>query len=112
NGKRVYHRQYLPEAAQARYETARLSCHRPDKFASVQVFLAWYVQRAKQDKWSPDASIGYAKRHKLFTPEELVCASTLYQYIDDQRLEIRNIRKLQEQVSQSLRTIPEQAVIK
>lgn len=95
NGKRVYHRQYLPEAAQARYETARLSCHRPDKFASVQVFLAWYVQRAKQDKWSPDASIGYAKRHKLFTPEELVCASTLYQYIDDQRLEIRNIDLLE-----------------
>ncbi|WP_156647308.1 helix-turn-helix domain-containing protein, partial [Lacticaseibacillus manihotivorans] len=38
NRKRVYHRQYLPEAAQARYETARLSCHHPDKFASVQVF--------------------------------------------------------------------------
>ena len=34
NGKCVYHRQYLPEAAQARYETARLSCHRPDKFAA------------------------------------------------------------------------------
>lgn len=29
NGKLIYHTEYSPEAAQTRYETARLNCHRP-----------------------------------------------------------------------------------
>ncbi len=30
------------------------------------------------DKWSPDAVVGFAKRHNLFSPEEMVCTKTLY----------------------------------
>lgn len=91
NGKLIYHTEYSPEAAQTRYETARLNCHRPDKFAATSHFLAWYVNQAKTEHWSPDAAVGAARRAKLFTPEEMVCTTTLYRYIDDQRLEIRNI---------------------
>lgn len=72
-------------------DITRLNCHRPNKFAATSHFLAWYVNQAKTEHWSPDAAVGAARRAKLFTPEEMVCTTTLYRYIDDQRLEIRNI---------------------
>lgn len=77
NGKLIYHTEYSPEAAQTRYETARLNCHRPDKFAATSHFLAWYVNQAKTEHWSPDAAVGAARRAKLFTPEEMVCTTAL-----------------------------------
>ena len=38
---------------------------------------------------SPDSVVGYAKKHKLF--EETVCTKTLYNYIDNGLIKVKNI---------------------
>ncbi|MBO2723450.1 IS30 family transposase [Lactiplantibacillus plantarum] len=95
NGKFKYRHEYCPEAAQARYETNRQRCHRPLKLASVGDFIAYFTERFKVDGWSPDATVGYALKEKLYAPAEMVCTSTLYNYIELQLLEIRNIDLLE-----------------
>lgn len=95
NGKKVYRHEYSAEAALRSYEVARQCCHRHLKCLTVTAFLAWFVEQFKQHAWSPDAAVGYAKRPGLYATEEMVTASTLYNYIDDQRLEIRNIDLLE-----------------
>ena len=34
--------------------------------------------QVREHKWSLDACVGYAKRHNLFSAEEMVCTHTLY----------------------------------
>uniref|UniRef100_UPI0031331B9B IS30 family transposase n=1 Tax=Levilactobacillus sp. HBUAS70063 TaxID=3109359 RepID=UPI0031331B9B len=91
NGKRKFTTKYFPEAAQARYEACRKSCHRPSKFGQVKDFLAYFINHFRTDKWSPDAAVGRARYLKKFQADEMVCTKTLYRYIDEQRLEVRNI---------------------
>ena len=45
----------------------------------------------RDESWSPDVVVGYAQLHRLFKREEMVCAKTLYRYIDRILLKIRNI---------------------
>ena len=35
----------------------------------------------RQCNWSIDACVGYARKHNLFPPSEMVCAKTLYNEI-------------------------------
>ena len=41
--------------------------------------------------WSLDASVGYAKENNLFSPDEMVCTKTLYNYVYLGILPIKNI---------------------
>lgn len=36
------------------------------------------VERVRLECWSLDACVGYAKLHKLFTPDQIPCTKTLY----------------------------------
>jgi hypothetical protein len=36
------------------------------------------MEQVKEHKWSLDACVGYARLHKLFSAEEMVCTHTLY----------------------------------
>lgn len=91
NGQLHYSHQYQPEYAQNRYERKRKSCHRKEKFSQVRDFLAFFLDVFKRLDYSPDAAVGLVRQKQLFTPEEMVCTTTLYRYIDAQRLPIRNI---------------------
>lgn len=91
NGQRVYRYEYNHDSAQDRYERERLKCHRHRKLSDVGDFLAYTVSQFKTKHWSLDAIVGRAKSRNLFRPEEMVCTTTLYNYIDDQLLEIKNI---------------------
>ncbi|WP_100077702.1 IS30 family transposase, partial [Loigolactobacillus backii] len=95
NGQRQYHREYSPEAAQAKYEANRMSCHRPLKLAGVADFINYFTAHLHQDGWSPDAAVGRAKLEGLYQPEEMVSTKTLYHYIDAQLLEVRNLDLLE-----------------
>ena len=55
------------------------------------LFRSYFTQHFKKDGWAPDVAVGRAKREGLYQPDEMVCTATLYNYIDDQLLEIRNI---------------------
>ncbi|OJG20106.1 integrase [Enterococcus canis] len=45
----------------------------------------------KTKGFSPDAAVGFVRQNGLFAPHERISTTTLYRYIDEQRLEIRNI---------------------
>ncbi|AWI39925.1 IS30 family transposase [Lactiplantibacillus plantarum] len=95
NGRLQYYREYAPYAASARYQRCRTKCHRPHKLTQVADFIAYFIECFKRDHWSPDAVVGRAKRQHLYRPNEMVCTATLYNYIDAQLLEIRNINLLE-----------------
>lgn len=98
NGTSHYYKKYAPDYSQNRYLEKRASCHRPSKFHQVKAFIAHFVTMFRASGYSPDATVGAAKLNGLFLPEEMVCTTTLYRYIDSQLLEVRNI-DLESQVS-------------
>lgn len=53
-------------------------------------FLTFAENKILVDKWSPDATYGYAKLHQLFEGS-IVCSKTLYHYIEQSYLNVRNI---------------------
>lgn len=91
NGIKHTYVTYNPEYAQNRYETKRQKCHRPSKFNQVKAFLAYFVEKFQTVGFAPDVAVGVAKSTGLFHSSEMVSTTTLYKYIDEQRLEIRNI---------------------
>lgn len=91
NGK-VHHLEcYYPDTAHQKYVQKRKACHRPSKFTQAKAFLSYFVKQFRTHGWAPDTVVGRSKAEKLFLDDEMVCTTTLYKYIDDQRLEIRNI---------------------
>lgn len=95
NGKLRYYRVYSPETAQIRYQDNRQLSHRPRKLEKVQDFIAYFTTHFREDGWSPDAAVGRAKTAGLYLPDEMVCTATLYNYIEAQLLEVRNIDLLE-----------------
>ena len=91
NGKSHYISKYNAEYAQNRYTLKRRNCHRKEKFPQVRAFLAYFIEQFKTSGFSPDAVVGHVHRQLLFSSDEMVCTTTLYKYIDAQRLEVRNI---------------------
>lgn len=103
NGIKHSYTKYDPEYAQGRYETKRKDCHRPSKFPQVKAFLAYFVTMFKSADYAPNIAVGTAKLDQMFLPEEMVCTTTLYKYIDAQLLDVRNI-DLDCQVSRKVHT--------
>nr|WP_270235947.1 MULTISPECIES: IS30 family transposase [Lacticaseibacillus] len=57
--------------------------------------MAYFTTHFREDGWSPDAAVGRAKAEGLYLPDEMVCTATLYNYIEAQLLEVRNIDLLE-----------------
>ncbi|MGI6692891.1 MAG: IS30 family transposase [Limnochordia bacterium] len=87
----VAHQRYYPETGQAVYEKNRANCKRQLRIGQVTEFLNWAEDKMRDESWSPDVVVGYAQLHRLFKKEAMVCAKTLYSYIDRNLLKIRNI---------------------
>lgn len=81
---------YFPETGQAVYEKNRSACGKKLKVLKVEPFLQYAEKKILEEKWSPDAVVG-AARKKGFSSDEMVCTKTLYKYIDQQLLNVRNI---------------------
>ncbi len=95
NGKLHYYSVYSPETAQIRCQENRQRCRRPLKLSKVQDFITYFTSHFQEDSWSPDAAVGRARAEGLYLPDEMVCTATLYNYIDAQLLEVRNIDLLE-----------------
>lgn len=63
------------------YQTHRANSHKPHRICKCSAFIQWVVNKVRQEKWSLDASVGYARKHKLFLPAEMVSTKTLYNEI-------------------------------
>lgn len=81
---------YFPDTVQLRYEENRKACGAKLKLDQAIAFLTFAENKILIDKWSPDATCGYAKLHQLFEGT-IVCSKTLYNYIEQGYLNVRNI---------------------
>ena len=87
---RTYYEDYFPDTAQLRYEENRKACGAKIKLDKAIDFLTFAETKILIDKWSPDSICGYAKLHQLFEGT-IVCSKTLYNYIEQGYLNVRNI---------------------
>ena len=63
------------------YQTHRANSHKPHCICKCSAFVQWVVNKVRQEKWSLDACVGYARKHELFLPTEMVSTKTLYNEI-------------------------------
>lgn len=91
NKKQVYTQSYFAETGQAIYDTNRKASRKPYKLYKVKDFLEFATKKIKEDRWSPDTVVGYARVQTLFDRDTSVCTNTLYRYIDEGILDITNM---------------------
>ena len=69
---------YSAKRGEAVYRANRKRSKRHHKIAHCGRFIAWVVEKVRREKWSLDACVGYARLHKLFPKDQMVCTHTLY----------------------------------
>ncbi|SDF88578.1 IS30 family transposase [Sporolituus thermophilus] len=82
---------YYPETGQAVYEKNRSACVKQFKVAEAAEFLEFAETKMLEEKWSPDAIVGYCRQCQEWQQQVIVSTKTLYNYIDQGLLRIRNI---------------------
>ena len=82
---------YFPETGQAVYEKHRSQCGAKSKVAQVEDFLKFSEHKILKEKWSPDAVVGSCRKDPKWQNAPIVCTKTLYNYIDQGLLKVRNI---------------------
>ncbi|MCQ4689557.1 IS30 family transposase [Clostridium sp. SL.3.18] len=78
NGNRGRFPEYSARRGQQNYEINRSRCHKAHKLEHAAPFVDWVVKQVKNYRWSLDVCVGYARKHKLFPKEQIVCTRTLY----------------------------------
>lgn len=84
---------YFADAGQRRYEQNRLHCGRKYRLTECSDFVKFAEEKILKEKWSPDGVVAEAKRKSLF--KNIVSTVTLYKWIDNRFLKIKNIDLLQ-----------------
>ena len=69
---------YSASRGKAAYQANRKNSRKPHKIHRCQRFLRWVLKQMREQHWSIDACVGYARRHKLFSASEMLCTKTLY----------------------------------
>lgn len=69
---------YSPKRGHAVYKANRQRSHRHRKLDRCERFLKWIVTQFREQDWSLDSCVGYAKRQGLFPEDTMVCTKTLY----------------------------------
>lgn len=82
-------RKYFWDAGQRVYEAHRQNSRPPLKLGKAYAFVSYAETQMLEEKLAPDTICGAARRSGQF--EETVCAKTLYNYIDQHLLKVRNI---------------------
>lgn len=83
------HTRYYGDAGQRVYEEHRRNSRPPLKLVQAYEFVAYAEQQMPEEKRGPETICGEARRSGKF--KVMVCAKTLYNYIDQQLLKVRNI---------------------
>ena len=69
---------YSARRGEAAYKANRKRSRKPHRICHCTRFIRWIMEQVKEHKWSLDACVGYARLHRLFSAEEMVCTHTLY----------------------------------
>lgn len=83
------YKKYFADTGQRIYEEHRKNSRNSLKLVKAAEFVKYAEQEILMKKLSPDAVCGYAAAKNLF--KETVCTRTLYNYIDQCLLKVRNI---------------------
>lgn len=83
------YRKYYADAGQTMYESNRKNSRKPLKIIDAFDFLQFAEKEILENKKAPDSICGRAKRECTF--DVIVCTKTLYNYIDQCLLNVRNI---------------------
>jgi len=82
---------YFAEVGQRVYEKNRESCGAKSKIITCAKLVEYVEEKILgEEKWSPDAAIGYAKVNNLF-PGKKISTKTFYNWIDDGLVKVKNI---------------------
>ena len=84
---------YFHDVGQRRYEQNRLHCGRKCRYTECREFVQFVENKMLVEKWSPDGAVSEAKRKGLF--KNTVSTVTLYKWIENRLLTIKNIDLLQ-----------------
>lgn len=82
---------YFPETGQAVYEQNRENCGAKSKLLTAMEFIDFACKKIINKGWSPDAVVGFAKQQTEWKGKPIVSTKTLYNYIDQCLLAVRNI---------------------
>src|SRR5690625_857734 len=82
---------YFPETGQAVYEQNRKNCGAKSKLLVAMEFIDYACAKILDQDWSPDAVVGFARRQTSWKDKPIVSTKTLYNYIDQSKLSVRNI---------------------
>lgn len=82
---------YFPETGQAVYDKRRAFNGSHSKIGEVEEFLQFAEKKILQDKWAPDTIVGFCRSMPEWQDKPIVCTKTLYNYIDQRLLNVRNI---------------------
>lgn len=88
NGKM---KRYKSSAGYAVYLQHRLSCRKKYRRLAVSDFIRYVEKNFRENGWSLDACAGRAMANGEFSRDRIVCAKTLYNYVDTGLLNIKNI---------------------
>ena len=80
---------YYPDVGSRVYEENRKNCGGHSTAMAAWEFIQFAEEKILLDSWSPDAVVGYAKRHNLF--EYVPNTKTLYNWIDEGKLSVINM---------------------
>src|SRR5690625_4421646 len=81
---------YYPETGQVVYEQNRENCGAKGKLLVAMEFIDFACEMILDHDWSPDAVVGFAKQHTDWNGKPIVSTKTLYNYIDQSKLSVRN----------------------
>lgn len=82
---------YFPETGQAMYEKNRKNCGAKSKLLEASEFVDLACKKILNKGWSPDAVVGFVKQQPNWKDKPIVSTKTLYNYIDQSLLSVRNI---------------------
>lgn len=89
-GSRGPQPKYTAKRGQRAYLEHRKNSRRKCKIDSddCQPFLKWMTAKIRQERWSIDACVGYARCQKLFPYNQIPATKTLYNMLWQKKLEI------------------------
>ena len=82
---------YCADVGQRVYEERRQRCGRKMKLLSCDEFITDLEEQFKETGYGIDAIVGQAKITEAYDKEEMLCTKTVYNYIDQGLIEIKNI---------------------
>lgn len=82
---------YKADKGESTYLENRRNSGRNYRCLKTLDFLRYVEKQFREQGWSLDACVGYARESGLFKREETVCTGTLYHYVDMGFLSLHNI---------------------